>query len=141
MRLILTLLLTLLLPTLGNAQSRSAVIEKVAVSFAIPNPSASAVNQVVRLDRALTGTSLSCWARGGSVAALVLQLRQCTGAGATSCATIGGDVTLAAIDTTYLDATLTGSPWAADSYIEIDVVSLTTAPEAAFCHVRAISAQ
>jgi hypothetical protein len=85
---------------------------------------------------AITLTNLSCVATGGTTpSAFVITVDECDG-NATNCAASGGTVTLSALITNTADATFTDAAVDDDDYIRLDITSLTTSPDFAFCRLE-----
>jgi hypothetical protein len=87
------------------------------------------------------GASLRCIGRGGTVdgsPACTVRAQECTALGGTSCADITGDLTIAALDTSYT-AAYTDSSWTAGAWLQIAVTSgLTSAgdcPTCVYCRI------
>jgi hypothetical protein len=83
----------------------------------------------------LTLTSFDCVGIGGSPSALVMEVRECTNAGAT-CADMGAQVTVAAVETNYSDTSFTDSAIDDGDWWQIAVISVTTAPTYVHCQAE-----
>lgn len=124
----LGILFLVMVPALGVLGPRPT---PMTLHFSISSPAGGTTDQQGRLMLNAIGRSFHCVSRGGTTEALVLQLQECTAAG--SCTSVGGDITLTATNSEGSDTTLTDTAWAAGNYLAVDVVSVTTAPDAVFC--------